>query len=384
MHVLNVALNGYFWDQPRTGSGQYLRHLYGALTDLAPRSAHVDRVSLSLLLPGRESMVAARSEKLSKLLWEQWRVPAEARRRRAHLLHVPYLAPPLRQPLPVVVTAHDVIPWVVPGYAGSPAMRLYLALAASGARRARLIIADSEASRRDAIRVLRVPPSRVRTVYLGIEQHPDYTPAQLDDVRARFGLPRDFAFYIGGFDRRKNVPLLLRAWRRAANALTERWCAIEKPVLAIGGRVPEPGGIFPDVRGLAARMGLNTAGGDSPVRFLGPIEESDKPLLMAAARLFVYPSAYEGFGLDPLEAMSVGTPVVSSSGGSLREVVGDGGLLVPPTDEAALHEAIMAAWTDDPLRARLNEKGKAQARRFTWQRTAEQTLALYRQARNSE
>jgi glycosyltransferase involved in cell wall biosynthesis len=140
--------------------------------------------------------------------------------------------------------------------------------------------------------------------------------------------------------------------------------------------VPQPGGIFPDVRGQAASLGL-LGGEGCPVRFLGSVSEEDKPMLMAAARLFVYPSAYEGFGLDPLQAMFAGCPVVSSSGGSLREVVGDAGLLVPPGDEAALRDAIVRAWTDDALRSRLSALGKTRARSFTWRRTAEQTAALY-------
>jgi glycosyltransferase involved in cell wall biosynthesis len=299
---------------------------------------------------------------------------AQAKRWGADLLHSPYLAAPVLKRMPVVVTAHDMIPWVLPGYGGSGAVRLYFALAVAGAKRADLIIADSEASRRDAIRVLKVPASRVRTVYLGVEPAPSFSQEQLDEVRSRHGLPRDFSFYLGGFDRRKNVPLLLRAWRGAQAALCAEWCAEEKPVLAIGGSVPAPGGIFPDVRGVARRLGMSTG----QVRFLGPVSEEDKPLLMAAARLFVYPSAYEGFGLDPLEAMSVGCPVLSSSGGSLPEVVGDAGLLVPPGDERALCEGIVRAWRDDDLRARLAEMGRKRAHLFTWDRTADQTFALYR------
>jgi glycosyltransferase involved in cell wall biosynthesis len=272
------------------------------------------------------------------------------------------------------------IPWVVPGYEGSLPVRLYLRLAIAGVRRAKLIMADSDASRRDIIKVLKVAPRKVRTVYLGMEPHPAYTQEELDEVRARFGLPQAYAFYLGGFDRRKNVPLLLRAWRAAVDQV--RHNGNDMPTLAIGGKVPEPGGVFPDVRGEAATLGFE--GEDSPVKFLGRVSEEDKPRLMVAARLFVYPSAYEGFGLDPLEAMSVGCPVVSSSGGSLREVVGDGGLLVPPDDEAALTAAIVRAWTDPILRQALAERGKQQAARFTWQRTAEQTLNIYREAIRTE
>jgi glycosyltransferase involved in cell wall biosynthesis len=261
----------------------------------------------------------------------------------------------------------------VPGYEGSPAVRLYLRVAAALVKRARLLLADSEASRRDAIKVLRMPPSRVHTVYLGMEPHPAYTQNELREVRERHGLPEAYAFYLGGFDRRKNMPMLLRAWR----AVTAP-AAGEEAVLAIGGNIPEPGGVFPDVRGEAHRLELD--GPEGPVRFIGRVSEEDKPRLMAGARLFAYPSAYEGFGLDPLEAMSVGCPVVSSSGGSLREVVGAGGLLVPPDDERELAQAMLRVWSDVALRNELAAKGREQAARFTWERTAEQTRQAYRAA----
>ncbi|HET9494371.1 MAG TPA: glycosyltransferase family 1 protein [Chloroflexia bacterium] len=384
---MHVAINGHFWGQPHTGSGQYLRHLWSALAGLGPDDTYTlllppgagdepsqsERMRVKHAMPAR--FVGGRSANLDKLLFEAWGAARAARRVRAGVLHVPYLAAPLpgAAGMPVVVTAHDMIPWVVPGYAGSPAVKVYLRLAAAFARRARLVLADSEASRRDAIKVLRMPPSRVRTVYLGMEQHPEYTPEELREVRERHGLPEAYAFYLGGFDRRKNVPLLLRAWRTLVESVEA-----EQPVLAVGGGVPEPGGVFPDVRGEARRLGLDGPGG--PVRFIGRVSEEDKPRLMAGARLFAYPSAYEGFGLDPLEAMSVGCPVVSSSGGSLREVVGEGGLLVPPGDEGALAGALKRVWSDTALRADLSAKGREQAGRFTWERTAEQTRQAYRVA----
>lgn len=404
---MRVAFNGHFWDQPLTGSGQYLRHLWTALSEIAghtdSHAAAVQNPTFSLLLPPASTSnepvptppgfsahrarplplgpLSGRSANLDKLLWEEWGVTREARRQGATLLHSPYLtAPHSTRGMPTVVTAHDMIPWVVPGYKGSLQMRLYLRLAVAGVKKARLIMADSDASRIDIIKVLKVPPRKVRTVYLGMEPHPDYTREEIDEVRARHGLAGAYAFYLGGFDRRKNVPLLLRAWRAVADHM--RRDGGEVPTLAIGGGVPTPGGIIPNIRAEARALGFD--GNDSPVRFLGRVSEEDKPRLMSAATLFVYPSAYEGFGLDPLEAMSVGCPVVSSSGGSLGEVVGDGGLLLPPDDEAALTAAIVRAWTDPTLRQSLSERGKQQAARFTWQRTAEQTLSIYEEVMRAE
>jgi glycosyltransferase involved in cell wall biosynthesis len=404
---MHVAFNGYFWDKPRTGSGQYLRHLWGALNlnSLGPSSVHskTGRDTFTMLLPpghhlpsppydavpmgmgprsqavhGRAMpLVGGRMGNLDKLWWEQWGVARMAKQQRAQLLHVPYLTAPASLPglrsCPVVVTAHDMIPWVIPAYTGSAAARLYFAVAAASVKRADLILADSEASRLDAIKVLGVPLGRVRTVYLGVQQRAQFTSHELREVRDRHGLPEHYAFYLGGFDTRKNVPLLLRAWRAVADSLCKE--TGERPLLAVGGSVPRPGGVNPDVMAEAQRLGLTQP--DAPVRFLGTVSEEDKPLLMAAARLFVYPSAYEGFGLDPLEAMSAGCPVVSSSGGSLKEVVGDAGLLVPPDDKHALAEAIMSVWRDPTLRATLSRKGRERAKQFTWQRTASETHALY-------
>jgi glycosyltransferase involved in cell wall biosynthesis len=240
-------------------------------------------------------------------------------------------------------------------------------------------MADSEASRMDIIKVLKVPPDKVHTVYLGTEQHPDYTREELDEVRSRFGLPESYAFYLGGFDRRKNVPLLLRAWRAAMGPIGGP--GGEVPTLVIAGQ-PKPSRLVPDVMSEAKSLGFE--GDNCPVRFLGPVSEEDKPRLMAAARLFVYPSAYEGFGLDPLEAMSVGCPVVSSSGGSLHEVVGEAGLLVPPSNEAALTTAIVHAWTDPSLRRDLAGRGKQRAAQFTWHRTAQQTLSIYEKVMSAQ
>ncbi|HUP28317.1 MAG TPA: glycosyltransferase family 1 protein [Chloroflexia bacterium] len=424
---MRIALNGYFWDEPRTGSGQYLHHLWSALnrqftgpgdsfTLLLPpshgqrsrglrgastdkvgavhstqdelqgqgRSRHGFAVTGVGLPPGpakarirdRGSLLAA---KTAKIRWEQTGVRRAAVKRRANVFHSPYLSAPFLQPCPTVVTAHDMIPWVVPGYAGSIQVRLYLAFSLAAVKRARLIIADSNASRADVIRVSGVSPHRVRTVYLGVEQHPVYTPGDLETVRARYGLPSQYAFYMGGFDSRKNVPLLLRAWRGFISGLDAEWCSPgAEPLLAIGGEVPSAGGVFPDVKSEATTLGWDRPG--APLRFLGRIPEEDKPLLMAAARLFVYPSAYEGFGLDPLEAMSVGCPVVSSSGGSLSEVVGCGGILVAPGDEEGFTRAVSKAWSDPELRRELSAKGKEQSRQFTWTKTAEQTHSLYQLA----
>ncbi|HMA33137.1 MAG TPA: glycosyltransferase family 1 protein, partial [Chloroflexia bacterium] len=276
------------------------------------------------------------------------------------------------------ITAHDLIPWVLPAYRASRRLQLYLALARVACRRAALLLTDSEASRIDVLRVFRLPARRVRTVRLGIA--PGFgapvAAADLAAMRARFGLPPHYAFYIGGFDQRKDVPLLLRAWATARPQLGRP--GDPEPVLALAGRLPDPGGLYPDIAALARDLGL--AGADpaaGSVRLLGRVDEADKRLLLAGAHLFAFPSRYEGFGLDPLEAMAAGAPVLCAATSSLPEVVGDAGLLLPPCEVDTWATALVRVWHDAALRQDLARRGRIQAARFSPQETARQTLQAY-------
>ncbi len=383
-----VGINGYFWDKPFTGSGQYTRELWRALhaaglvggdlraTLLHPPEQKVASDSDAAL--GAHYQVQGRwemSDNLRELWWEQVEMGDAARMLSMDLLHSPYMAAPLRQPCPLVVTVHDLIPLRLPAYRGSLLFRIYLRLATMTARRARLILTDSLCSKRDIIALLRVPEQRVKVTYLavGAQYHPASVEQQAE-TRARFGLPEGYIFYIGGFDVRKNVIGLLRAY---AAALTD----MDSPrVLAIAGKPPDDKArlsnpaLFPDVQGEAQRLGL----GDK-VRWLGRVSDADKAALYAAAGLFVFPSLYEGFGLDPLEALASGTPLVCANGSSLPEVVGDAGILVDAHDPANLRTAMLAVLNDEAKQTELRARGPQQAARFTWERTAMATVAGYRQ-----
>jgi glycosyltransferase involved in cell wall biosynthesis len=403
---MRIAINGFFWDRPHTGSGQYLRRLWAALPGLPEAGEH----EFVLLRPGAgppdappappntrihtvsPGPFAGRAANLAQLWWEQIGLPGAARAVGADVLHCPYLAAPWRSPVPLIVTAHDLIPWVLPAYQGSAGVQLYLRLARAASRKARLLLADSECSRQDVLRVFGLPPERVRTVLLGIE--PEFgapvTPAAVAAMRARLGLPERYAFYIGGFDTRKNVPLLLDAWATALSHLEVPGAPL--PALVIAGHLPDPGGLYPDLPAQARRLGLLGPVASpatrkmrhptphtfhAPLRFLGRVSETDKRLLLAGARLFAFPSFYEGFGYDPLEALAAGAPVICSNASSLPEVVGDAGLLLPPGDTQAWCEALVRVWQDPALRADLARRGRAQAARFDPATTAAATLRAY-------
>jgi glycosyltransferase involved in cell wall biosynthesis len=370
---VRVAIDGDFLARPLTGSGRYLQRL---LVEFA-RPGRSDRNDVRVFGPplaaapsGYTALrppLGVRNENVAKVLFEQFALPRAAAMAGADLLHYPFFAAPLVATVPVVVTVHDLIPMILPAYRAGATVRLYTALVAAATRRAKLIVADSAASRDDIVRHLGVPAERVRVVLLAADERfrPCDDPGALDALRARLALPERFILYLGGLDERKNVPRLVEAYALA------RRMGLDLP-LVIAGRLPAPSPLFPDVRGPVERLGL----GDHVV-FCGPGTEADTSPLYQAATAFVYPSTYEGFGLPPLEAMACGTPVVCSNNSSLPEVVGDAALTVDPTSVEALASALTAVGTDADLRESLRARGLARAATFSWERAARETEEAY-------
>jgi glycosyltransferase involved in cell wall biosynthesis len=194
-------------------------------------------------------------------------------------------------------------------------------------------------------------------VYNGVD-HTRFRPAEVDarTVAARFGVPYPFILCVGSLMPWRNAPRLLRAAAPLGLGL-----------LFVGRDI---WGTDPTQR-LAAEHGWDWA------RFAGYVSDADLPELYAAARVFAYPSLYEGFGIPPLEAMACGTPVVASTAGALPEVLGDAALLVDPLDEAALTDALRSAADDQGA---LRRQGLERAARYSWQRAAAETWQVYEAA----
>ena len=300
-------------------------------------------------------------------------LPAAVRRAPVDVFHfLAHVDAPALLPPRAVVTVHDLILLVMRHLyePGKPLRyRVGRALDRQVLRRARLLITDSAASRDDIVRLFRLPPERVRVAPLGVTGRFRPQPAEaVAAVRARYRLERPFLLYVGGIDPRKDVPRLLEAW----GGLRARRAGV--PDLALGGAI-ERDPHFPALLRQAQRLGAADA-----LRVLGFVADEDLPALLTAAEAFVFPSLYEGFGLPPLEAMACGTPVVASGAGSLGEVLGDAALLVRPGEAGSLADGIARLLDDGALRAALRERGLARAATFTWERTARETLAAYREA----
>ncbi|GAB4408081.1 MAG: glycosyltransferase family 1 protein [Anaerolineae bacterium] len=380
---MKIAINAWFWDNPSVGSGQYLRYLLPALLEadpslditlIAPKPFDPDPATLH---PRLKFLVTASpfgspSSNLAKVWFEQITFPRACRKLKVNLAHVPYFGSPLAPPVPTVVTIHDVIPMVLPEYRGGFLVRLYTSLVAAAAGQAQLILADSEASRQDILAKLRLPAERVRTVYLAPAPHfqPAETWQQLVEIKQKYKLPENFVLYLGGYDVRKNVSALLHAYTWVSATLGDQY------PLVLAGRLPETDtAFFPDPRRIARELGLEEA-----IIAPGWIAEEDKPLLYAAATVFVYPSRYEGFGLPVLEAMACGVPVVTTNAASIPELAGPAAFQLDPSDTKHMAAPIIRLCTEEESRDAMIERGFAQVEKFSWAQTAQETLQAYREA----
>jgi len=266
-------------------------------------------------------------------------------------------------PCPVITTIHDISfrrhpEWFPPKH--RLLLNLLIPLAA---RNAAHVITGSEYTRADLIDAYGLPPEKVTVTPYAAD--PIYRPldraAAKRAVAERFGLRGPFVMALGVLQPRKNLPRLIRAFGRVAREVPH--------ALALVGK---PGWAHEELHRAATASGLG-----SRLKFTGYVPDADLPVLYNAAELFVYPSLLEGFGFCALEAMACGTPVVTSNVTSLPEVVGDAAITVEPTDVEALAEAIRRVLVDEMLWERLRSAGLERARLFSWERTAEQTLAVY-------
>ncbi len=225
-------------------------------------------------------------------------------------------------------------------------------------KRADTIIAVSEYTKTDLVRVMGVNPDKIQVVPQGVDHslfHANIAERELRACRNKYALPGEFVCFLGTIEPRKNVEFLIAAWERMEERL---------PLVIAGKPGWKYGRIFKRAR---------QSSRSREIHFLDFVDERDKAALLSLARVFAFPSVYEGFGLPVLEAMAVGTLVVTSCVTSLPEVAGDAALLVNPYNQFELTAAMDQAVRDEGLRMQLRERGLMRAQEFTWDKTAKRT-----------
>ncbi|NRY60528.1 glycosyltransferase family 4 protein [Clostridium beijerinckii] len=240
--------------------------------------------------------------------------------------------------------------------------------------RADKIITVSESSKKDIIRFLNIEESKIEVIYNGVEYNKfnkSYSEEEKNRVRYRYGLPQNYILYMGTLEPRKNIESIIEAF----SLLKKENAPNSKNIkLVIAGK---KGWLFERILNLVDKLNLK-----DDVIFTDYIDENDKSIIYNMASLFVFPSLYEGFGIPVLEAMASSVPVITSNVSSLPEVAGDAAILVEAKDIKSIAKYMGKVLVDKELRNNLIKNGHEQAKKFTWESSAEKLITIYRDLYN--
>lgn len=366
------------------GIGTYIRNLLHALAALDKRNHYSLIVSpgdARLLSSLPANFEAAPYPRNDDAWTDNIAFPMFLRRFDADLCHMPLNRVPLFMPKPYVVTIHDMASLLFDPRSGLR-MTLRRFRFRRGLLRAARVIAVSGATRRDVQDELHIPAERVRLVYNAPDREffarhpaadaraagPEAAERERRRILERYQIQHPFLLYAGNIRPQKNIPRLVEAFAVVRQQLQNHPVYRDLRLILIGDQIS---------RNPAVRRAVLHSRVENCARFLGFVPFDTLRIFYEAAAAFVFPSLYEGFGLPPLEAMASGTPVITSKVSSLSEAVGDSAMLVNPENVFDIARGIREVLMDDALRLTLIRKGKEQAARFSWERTAREVLQIY-------
>jgi len=382
------ALDPSFKEHAHRGIGRYVtelkRYFDGFKHDLVSVQyfSHQDLFSGDLVKPFLAALPAGVSTIRQQVIF-----PLQlARREEWSMVHFPaHMDGPAWGQKRRVLTVLDLIPLVLEELyrpeKNNLRFRFARALENRAIKSATHLIAISECTKRDIIRMLGVPEERITVTPLGVDaRFFDAVLRQSEEhLRARLGLPtlRPIVLYVGGIDERKNIHWMLEVWR----ALVGNFAAddVSRPVLCLAGEIATHKQ-FP-----ALKQKIKESDLQRDVILPGFVNDEDLLQLFAISRLFFFPSLYEGFGLPPLEAMAAGLPVLALNTSSMPEVIGRAAELIEPqaigkvgsVATTATVRALLELLKNNELCMERKNLGRAQARKFTWQATGEKTFQVY-------
>lgn len=350
----------------RTGTEGYAYHLLRTLLPLAQAAGH--QVTLYCNQPPPPGLFPDAALEVIPFprLWTHLRLGWALRSRPPDLFFTPAHVIPLSYFGPSVATVHDL------GYRYYPGAHTRFQVAylnwstLHNARRSRRVLADSQATRDDLVRIYHIAPEKIAVVYPGVDPElgPVHDPQALARVLARYTISGPYMLYLGTIQPRKNLVRLIAAYG-ASN--------VEESLVLAG----KAGWLSQPVLEAIAQLPLAV---QARIRITGFVDEADKAALFSGATALLYPSLYEGFGFPVVEAQACATPVLCADSSSLPEVAGEGALLVNAADGEAIREGIQRLSQDQALREQLVAAGLRNVQRFSWERTAEKVLAVLEEA----
>ncbi|MDI6617126.1 MAG: glycosyltransferase family 1 protein [Clostridiales bacterium] len=357
-----------------TGIGTYTRQILKNLLTIDGSNNYYIFWSGSEYSPfKRDNAKISLSSKKHHRFWEQYYIPQVLKSKNVDIYHVPQngMGLPQSKYCLYIATIHDLIPYIMPETVGRSYLTKFLSQMPQVISNIDMIITVSEWSKKDIMRIFNVPDEKIAVTYLAADEM--FTPmdkkAASEFIGQKYGINKNMILYIGGFSPRKNVKSILVAFSMIYKNLSKDYC-----ITIIGSSKDD----HQFLTKLAQTLNI-----DDKVFFTGYVPYGDLPYFYNASDLFVYPSLYEGFGLPVLEAMCCGTPTITSNISSIPEVAGDAALLINPFDTEELAKAMEDVLEDNNKKIDLISKGFKQASKFSWEKTAAETLKIYEKLYNS-
>ena len=371
---MRIGLDGYPLSEPRTGIGHYTLELARALALISPSDqfelvspAPFDDAALDEINHEHLANLRTVNLKTSSIRGHWWSIglPLYARRVAFDVFHGTNFDVPIWNSRRSVVTIHDLSALLHPDKHRARLVRRSRIRLPLVARLAARIITPTESVKREVCQHLRVKADKVVVVPSAARRSFQPMPlAQTAETRERLGVEDDFLLFVGTLEPRKNLHTLARAFDQILRHTSLR------PQLVIAGG---EGWMMDELFSFIKKSGIGER-----LRLTGYLPDQDLCALYSSCRVFIYPSVYEGFGLPPLEAMACGAPVIAGRIAALQETLGSAALLVDPLDVEAIAKSIINLWEDEDERRRLASGGRQHAGKFSWEKTANLTLSIYR------
>lgn len=371
---MRIMIDARSVDTRQSGVGNYVTHLIKGLKEIDKKNHYILMVTakqkggISGTFSAFENYTVPFTSENHILgdAWEFWILPKLLRKNAIDIFHGPaFLAPPFQNGFKSVATIHDLVAFHHPKTIPAKYAIYMRFLIRMMIKKARGIITDTACIKEEIIDFFNIDPERIFSIPIAVSSQfrPIRDQELIDRIKKQYGIQKRYFLYVGNIEPRKNLSNLFLA----CNSIREK-LSRDFQLVVTGKKGWLYREIFETLAGTAFR---------DNIVFTQYVNRTDIPVLYSGADFFVFPSLYEGFGLPILEAMSCGTPVITSSVSSMPEVAGDAALYVNPLKISDIAEKILALAFDESLRQELREKGFKQADKFTWERSARLTQRVY-------
>ena len=380
---IKIGINASFLRKPNTGIGQvtinFLRELARYKKDFEFIVYLEEDLPKDLKLPKNFTKkiflpIYRRDDLIRKIWWEKYLLPKMVKKDRCNVFLSLYQCPTVIGKIPHIMLVHDIIPKLFPEYLNNARKELYWKLTEKGIRNVDKIISVSKRTEKDLIEKMNIPAEKISVNHDSVDEIYKKEVSQKESARVlkKYKLKPGYILAGGGYEKRKNVAGVVQAYKIILERNNNLHFIREIPRLVIYGKIFPPNvSLATDIVKLVRELNLTER-----VVLLDMVPQRDMPAVFANAEMFVYPSFYEGFGMPPLEAMSVGTPTIVSKISSLPEICSDAALYCHADDPKDISQVMQNVLIHKDLRETLSRRGKDRAERFSWDVFTEKMVSV--------